>query len=110
MKEVDAEEKAVERHFSKEYVYYAGSHGGCSCGLLCSPEDSAEDRDSAKALLSCIDRILQSEPTVELYACWVDNQAKVPQEWLQTDFADIDVDTNGFDLKENMFLTIKRRE
>ena len=85
---LDEYNHAVVCQFSKPYVYYVGSHEGCGCGFQHSPYEPEEDDDkeeerlvdrSCQQLRALIERLLETQAVVELFACWAGNEAKEPE-------------------------------
>ncbi len=84
-----ARDEVVKRHFSKPYVYYAGSHLQCGCGFfhnsLVFTDDPdmmrayAESQESAGALVEVIQRALATSDRVELFVTWEGRQGEPPE-------------------------------
>src|SRR5829696_3612944 len=73
--ELRPEVAAVRAHFSKPYVYYAGSHEGCGCGFSYGwwnddAELNARNRETVRQLGAYLDAATRAAGPIELYACW----------------------------------------
>lgn len=76
---VEDHERVVTKHFSKPRLRYLGAHTGCSCGFGHgqTPADTSEEkeqerlgRESVASLRRYLERMIDTDGTVELYACW----------------------------------------
>src|SRR5262245_2730047 len=82
--ELSERDEPVRRQFSKPYVYYAGSHEGCGCGLQFGEypgyeeADLADKQESRRRFAEFLSVALQHQPVVEVYACWDGDQAAEP--------------------------------
>ncbi|MGN6725084.1 MAG: hypothetical protein ACTHLZ_04140 [Tepidisphaeraceae bacterium] len=86
--EVRPFDEIVKKHFSKPYVYYAGSYEGCGCGFQYGRqypqlENDREEMEAADASRHAIEQYvrsaLEAQSSVELYACWSGDEAKLPE-------------------------------
>lgn len=81
-------DESARQHFSKPYVYYAGSHTQCGCGFFHNsmvfsddPEmmrEYGETQQSARALVTVLEQVLDHADTVEVFVTWEGRQADVP--------------------------------
>ena len=77
-------EHAVRARFRRANVMYLGAHTGCACGFSygtrtasnAKPDEVAAARESTASLRRYLERLLQSETEVELFACWEGDQGK----------------------------------
>ena len=89
LKSLDKREKVVTMHFTKPYVYYAGSHEGCGCGFFTDPEyhdegdDLEQSRRSISSLVDFLNDLLKSDTEVEMFVCWEGDQKKKPERKLR---------------------------
>jgi hypothetical protein len=76
---VQDHERVVAKHLSKPYLRYLGAHTGCSCGFdygqtsADTPAEVEEERlgrESVASLRRYLERMVESNGTVEIYACW----------------------------------------
>ena len=76
---VEDHERVVAKHLSKPHLRYLGAHTGCSCGFDYgqTSTDTSEEREeerlgreSVASLRRYLDRMVETNDTVELYACW----------------------------------------
>ena len=88
--ELSDDEKVVRKQFTKPFIVYAGSFGGCSCGFAYddSPvEDGGDARDDAlsrksvRELSEYLSNAVRSGP-VEIFACWAGDEEAEPEDWL----------------------------
>jgi hypothetical protein len=108
---IEGDEEAVRRHFTKSHVYFLGAHGGCSCGFSYGlGEDDEEDqrgRESVRQLRQYLDAATAQVGAVEVYACWVDDEAE-PAASSQTLGTDQFTDSSeSFELPERWFANIR---
>jgi len=78
----------ARQHFSKPYVYYAGSHTQCGCGFfhnsMVFTDDPAmmreyeETQKSACALAAVLMQALDHADTVEAFVTWEGRQGEAP--------------------------------
>ena len=78
--------QAVRKHFSKTHICYVGAHTGCGCGFQTSDDPEEDDPESLAAaqrsrasLAEFLRSALKQEPSLELYACWADDEACDPE-------------------------------
>jgi len=81
-------DEAARQHFSKPYVYYAGSHLQCSCGFFHNSMVFTDDpemmrayeetQQSARALVSILEQVIDQTETVEVFVTWEGRQAEAP--------------------------------
>lgn len=81
-------DKPARQHFSKPYVYYVGSHLKCGCGFFCNSivftddpgmmREYEETQQSARALVTILEQVLDHADTVEVFVTWEGRQAEVP--------------------------------
>jgi hypothetical protein len=86
--ELAEKDHPARQHFSKPYVYYAGSHLGCSCGFFHNSMVFTDDpammteyektQNSTRALIALLEQALQQASTVEGFVTWEGNQALAP--------------------------------
>lgn len=107
-------EKRVCRQFTKQYVAYAGSYQGCSCGfsydnsLVEDEEDDPHDvlsRESVRQLSEYLSNLVKHGP-VEMFSSWDGDQEAEPEGRLV-----VTPDYFGgdeFAFKERQFLTVVR--
>ena len=85
--DVPKRRRRVCKHFTKRYVYYAGSHERCGCGFQygewpgeeeAEAEGYAASRQSRADLAEYLRQALRLVSEVELYACWVGHEPQAP--------------------------------
>jgi hypothetical protein len=103
-------EEAVRRHFSKPYVYFLGSHSGCSCGFSFGFGGDLENegRESVRRLREYLEGAVHFAGTVELYACWDGDEAESPESRTVLDVAAFDAYAESFELEERAFALVAR--
>jgi len=79
---IHGDEVSVRARFSKPHVYFLGSHSGCSCGFSYgySPDTDPAGRESVGELGSYLAEAVGYAGPIELYACWVGDEAEPPRE------------------------------
>jgi len=86
--ELTEDEKRVSKQFSKPFLAYAGSLGGCSCGFSYGDEpvededDRKQDalsRESVRQLSEYLSRLVK-DGSIEIFACWEGDQEAEPEE------------------------------
>jgi hypothetical protein len=97
--ELATKDEPARQHFSKPYVYYAGSHLQCSCGFFHNcmvhtddPEmmrQYEESQQSARALVSTLEQVLDHSDTIEVFLTWEGNQALAPSRHLMLTPSDL---------------------
>ena len=95
LNELAEKDEPARQHFSKLYVYYAGSHLQCSCGFFHNsmvftddPEmmqKYEESQKSARALATVLERALDHAETVEVFVTWEGRQGEAPARRLTLD-------------------------
>lgn len=88
LKELAEKDQPVCCHFSKPFVYYAGSHLHCSCGFFHNSMVFTDDhgmmqafeetQKSVRALIAVLEHALQESDTVEGFVTWEGNQSQSP--------------------------------
>lgn len=87
VQDVSNDARARERfHPDRKYRYLAGGHVECGCGFPAvlaegnKPDapDDAKDLQSMTALADCLRAACRGHSTVELYLCWVTEEAEPP--------------------------------
>lgn len=76
---VQGPEEPVRAQFSKPHVYFLGAHEGCSCGFSYGRGDDDADvpgRESVRRLRAYLDAAVDRLAVVEVYSCWVDEEAQ----------------------------------
>ena len=75
---IEEADQAVRVHFSKPYVYFVGSHTGCSCGFQYGPDaqDDLEGRESVRQFGAYLAEAVARAGPLELYACWSGDEAE----------------------------------
>lgn len=80
--ELGEDEAMIAKHFSTEYVLYAGSSEGCGCGfqhalinnntdwLNVIDEETEDYQRNIQQLHEYVANIVENGGKVELYACW----------------------------------------
>lgn len=86
--ELAEKDEPARQHFSKPYVYYAGSHLQCGCGFFHDsvvftddPEmmhQYEESQRSAFGLVAVLEQALDHADTVEVFVTWEGRQAEAP--------------------------------
>jgi hypothetical protein len=89
--------EVVRPYLGRDYVYFVGSHSGCSCGfpyglaeqvieyfdgLFDTQKDSperAKDIQSVRALLGVIDEALAAQPDCVLFPVWNGSEGVAPK-------------------------------
>jgi hypothetical protein len=111
--ELTEDEKKVSKQFSKPFLAYAGSFGGCSCGFSYGEEevededDREEDalsRESVRQLSEYLSSLVKNG-SIEIFACWDGDQEAEPEE-RQTVSPDY-FGGEEFSFKEKQFLIVK---
>lgn len=112
--ELTQDEKRVSKQFSKPFLAYAGSYGGCSCGFsygevpVEDDDDAREDalaRESVRQLSQYLSPLVKNG-SIEIFACWDGDQEVGPEERLS-----VSPDYFGggaFAFKEKQFLVVDR--
>jgi len=105
---INTAEEAVRERFSKQHVYFLGSHSGCSCGFSYgySPTTDAAGRASVAQLGSYLAHSVGALGPIELYACWVGDEAEPPRERTTITAASFAGDLDEFQLRERWFAII----
>lgn len=105
---VSGAEELVRIHFSKPYVYFLGSHTGCSCGFQYGElvDEDAEGRASVGALGAFLAEALRIAGPVELFACWDGDEASSPRAVTIMTPGEFTQDAEAFDLDEGWFATV----
>ena len=110
--DVPLQDESVKGHFSKPFVYYAGSHTGCGCGFQEGREYPQEESDREELVAADASRqgieafareALELQRMVEIYACWSGDEAEAPATRRRLDFPSF---PDGF--KEREFLVVGR--
>lgn len=103
----DAEE-AVRQHFTKPYVYFLGSHTGCSCGFQYGEyvEEDSEGRESVRRLGGYLAAAVEQLGQVEVYACWDGEEAEPVEEREVVTPAAFTGEAEEFDLAQRWFATV----
>ena len=110
------DEMQVAKQFSKPFVAFAGSFGGCSCGFsygeteLEDEDDRTEDalsRESVRQLSEYLSPLVRNG-SVEIYACWDGDQEAGPEERLTVTPEYFGGEAFGF--KERQFLVVEREQ
>jgi hypothetical protein len=100
----------AKQHFTKKYVYYAGSHEGCGCGFIYGPEDDAKEleirKKSVKGLVSTIEKALELSDTAELLVTWASRERQSPSRRLEMTPGQLLCD--DFPLDEKDFVTFRK--
>ena len=83
-----AKDEPVRMRFSKQHVYYAGSHLQCSCGFFHNSMVFNDDSDmmqayedsqrSARALAGVLEQALSTSDSVEVFVTWEGRQTEPP--------------------------------
>lgn len=74
--------RLIKQHFSKQIIYYVGSHEGCGCGFrrenyVCLDKKTLlKTAENQRNLYEYISRCLTDEITIELYGCWAGDEAE----------------------------------
>ncbi len=81
-------DQVVRKHFSSQYIVYAGSYEGCSCGFNYGREypdyeDSHDDLLAAEESRIELLTYIRKNDVIELYSCWEGDQA-LPKELERT--------------------------
>jgi hypothetical protein len=82
--QINAIEQA-KLNFSKQFIYYVGSHEGCGCGFrqdgfwLQVDEEIKKRAENHKNLFEYLSGCLEDENTIEIYACWAGSENESPQ-------------------------------
>jgi hypothetical protein len=106
------DEMVVKKQFTKPFIAYAGSFGGCSCGFSYddSPiedEDDARDdalsRQSVRELSEYLSNVVRTGQ-VEIFACWAGDEEAEPEETIEVTPAYFGGDQ--FEFKEKQFLVV----
>lgn len=114
--DLSGDEKRVSKQFSKPFIVYAGSYGGCSCGFSYG-DFSAEDEDDAREDALARESVRQlseylsnlaGNGFVELFACWDGDKEAEPEERqaVTPDYFGGD----AFSFKEKQFLVVERAQ
>ena len=104
--------RAVRTHFTKPYVYYAGSHEGCGCGFSYGwwdgddPARSAPARESVRRLGAYLEAATRTAGPLELYACWSGDESEAPRHRRELTPRDFRPDASEFQLEERTFATV----
>ena len=112
--DLSEDEKRVSKQFSKPFLAYAGSYGGCSCGFsygefpVEDEDDVREDvlaRESVQQLSEYLTNLVKSG-SIEMFACWDGDQEVEPEERqsVTPDYFGGEV----FGFKEKQFLVVQR--
>jgi hypothetical protein len=110
--ELSDDETVVKKHFTKPFVVYAGSHGGCSCGFSyggapteneVDAQEDALSRESVQQLYQYLSQAVTAGP-VEMFACWDGDQQSEPEERLNVEPAYFGGEQFGF--KEKQFFVV----
>ena len=125
-------DEPAKQHFSKSYIYYAGSHTRCSCGFFNNSMVFTDDADmmreyeksqqSAKALVEVLEKALVHADTVEVFVTWEGRQAEAPRRRLvlapvdfltplqsYSDDADEEIRTASSVIEEQDFIVVQTR-
>ena len=105
---IEGTEEAVRPHFTKPYVYFLGSHTGCSCGFQYGEgiEEDSEGRESVRQLGEYLVAAVQCAGAVEVYACWDGEEAEPVEEREVVTPAAFSGDTEEFDLPQRWLATV----
>jgi hypothetical protein len=101
-------EEAVRARFTKPHVYFLGAHEGCSCGFSYGLGDDGDERgrESVRRLRAYLDAAVAQGGAVEIYACWVDEEAE-PAMSSQTIGTDqFTGDAEAFELPKRWYATV----
>jgi len=98
----------VRRQFSKQYVYYVGSHQSCGCGFSYGQYPGFEDnddeeskkRESVRRLAEYLDQVTRQHGQAELCACWDGDQGEEPEHRGRITPTDIGGDAFWFEEKQ----------
>jgi len=110
--ELSDDEKVVTKQFTKPFIAYAGSFGGCSCGFsydespIEDEEDAREDalsRQSVRELSEYLSKVVKTG-AVEVFACWAGDEEADPEERLTVTPAYFGGEQ--FEFKEKQFLVV----
>lgn len=111
--ELTEDEKKVSKQFSKPFLAYAGSFGGCSCGFSYGEEevededDRKEDdlsRESVRQLSEYLSSLV-TNGSIEIFACCDGDQEAEPKERQTVTPDHFGGDVFGFE--EKQFLIVK---
>jgi hypothetical protein len=106
---VQGPEEPIRAQFSMAHVYFLGAHEGCSCGFSYGRGDEDADvpgRESVRQLRAYLDAAVDRLGVVEVYSCWVDEEAQPAAE---RDFVTTSVFTpeaESFELPKGWFATV----
>ena len=110
--ELSDDETVVKKQFSKSFVVYAGSYGGCSCGFsygdtpIEDEVDAQEDalsRESVRQLAQYLSQAVTAG-SIGIFACWDGDQESEPDERLNVTATHFGGEQFGF--KEKQFLVV----
>ncbi len=105
---INGAEESVRPRFSKRHIYFLGSHSGCSCGFSYgySPDTDPAGRESVGELGSYLAEAVAYAGPIELYACWVGDEAEPPRERARVTAVHFAGDNDEFQLGERWFAVI----
>jgi hypothetical protein len=101
-------EESVRHHFSKRYIYFLGSHTGCSCGFSYGYglDTDPDGRESVSQLGSYLGEAVRQAGEVELYACWDGDEPELPRGSARVDVAHFSGNQDEFQLAERWFAIV----
>ena len=98
---------------SQPDVVYAGSYEGCGCGFFkfehaeyAEPEELQACRESLSQLAAYVAELLRQDGSVELFACWVGDQAQRPE--LRGELTLTEITAGGLKWDSRQFFTVRR--
>jgi hypothetical protein len=112
--QLSEDQKRVAKQFTKPFLAFAGSYGGCSCGFsygefpVENEDDAKEDawaRKSIKQLSAYLSNLINNGP-IEMFACWDGDQESEPEERQSVTPEYFGGETFAF--KEKQFLVVQR--
>jgi len=106
----------LRNKFSKSYLYYVGAHEGCGCGFSYGKyplEDDEEPEEEAKESVTRLSQYLAEavakHGTIELFACWADDESAPPEHRRSITPEDIGGESFWFEEKEFLIIGNKSK-
>jgi hypothetical protein len=112
----DPDIESVRNHFSKNCVYYLGSHEGCGCGFhyndFYEKLDKADRIDSFSRLKQYLSDAVKTNGSLEVFACWSGEEPLPCNEKSIISLSEFTNDTlgvvDGSVVGKNLFLEIEK--
>jgi hypothetical protein len=112
----DSDIEQARKQFTKKFLYYLGSHEGCSCGFTYSDSYEKADKskriDSLQRLKGYLKDAIVLNGSIELFACWSGEEmlpSNIKMEISLSEFKSETLDVvDGSVIGKNLFLVIEK--